>query len=108
MGFGRRDFTVRSCAALLIYFTALVSSGGPVAQTQPAMQLKAIPTFGSAPLAVEFTGTGSGQFEGVMLLDFGDGHIEDSIPTIRSFERVHTYTAPGTYKVELKSGTYGS
>ena len=71
------------------------------------MQLKAIPTFGPAPLAVEFTGTGSGHVEGVMLLDFGDGHMDDSIPTIRGFERVHTYTAPGPYRVELKSGAYG-
>jgi len=40
-----------------------------------------------------------------MRLDFGDGSLDDSISTIRGFERTHTYAAPGTYKAELKSGT---
>src|SRR3954451_22874329 len=66
--------------------------------------LKASPTVGSAPLVVTFTGTGSGVIEGVMLLDFGDGQTDESISTIRTFTRTHTYTAAGSYTVQLKSG----
>ena len=69
--------------------------------------LAASPTIGTAPLAVTFTGTGSGVNEGVMLLDFGDGQTDDSISTIRTFTRTHTYTAAGSYTVQLKSGAYG-
>ena len=69
--------------------------------------LAASPTIGTAPLAVTFTGTGSGMNEGVMLLDFGDGQKDDSISTIRTFTRKHTYTAAGSYTVQLKSGAYG-
>lgn len=69
--------------------------------------LAASPTFGTAPLVVTFTGTGSEDFEGVMLLDFGDGQTDDSISPIRTFTRVHTYSVAGSYTVELKSGTFG-
>lgn len=69
--------------------------------------LAASPTIGTAPLEVTFTGTGSGTLEGVMLLDFGDGQTDDSISTVRDFTRKHTYVAPGSYTVELKSGTFG-
>ena len=65
------------------------------------------PKSGSAPLVVTFTGEGSGHFEGVMALDFGDGEIDNSISTIRSFMRRHTYSVPGIYKAELRSGPYG-
>jgi PKD repeat protein len=65
------------------------------------------PKSGSAPLIVTFTGEGSGHFEGVMALDFGDGEIDNSISTIRSFTRTHTYAVPGIYTAELKSGPYG-
>ena len=70
-------------------------------------QFAASPNSGSAPLVVTFTGEGSGQLEGVMALDFGDGKIDHSISTIRGFTRTHTYVAPGTYTAELKSGPYG-
>ena len=69
--------------------------------------LTASPTSGKAPLVVTFTGTGSGIFEGVMLLDFGDGQTDNTISTIRTFTRTHTYAVAGTYKVELKSGAWG-
>ena len=67
----------------------------------------ASPKSGSAPLVVTFTGEGSGHFEGVMALDFGDGAIDHSISTIRGFTRTHTYVVRGTYMAELKSGPYG-
>ena len=67
----------------------------------------ASPMSGSAPLVVTFTGEGSGHFEGVMALDFGDGAIDHSISTIRGFTRTHTYIMPGTYTAELKRGPYG-
>lgn len=70
-------------------------------------RLDASPTAGPAPLVVTFTGTGSGIAEGVMLLEFGDGQTDHSISTIRGFTRTHTYTSPGTYAVELKSGPSG-
>jgi PKD repeat protein len=41
-----------------------------------------------------------------MLLDFGDGQSDTSISTIRGFTRTHTYSQPGCYKVELRSGAY--
>jgi PKD repeat protein len=69
--------------------------------------LSASPLSGPAPLVVTFRGQGSGQFEGVMALDFGDGTTDRSISTIRGFERAHTYEVPGTYIAELKSGPYG-
>ena len=77
------------------------------AHTNSNSNLTATPTSGTAPLMVTFTGTGSGMFEGVMLLDFGDGHTDSSISTIRGFTRTHTYTAAGSYKAELKSGAQG-
>jgi PKD repeat protein len=70
-------------------------------------KLEASPTSGAAPLVVTFTGTGSGSFEGVMLLDFGDGQTDDSISPIRTFDRTHTYTNAGSYTVQLKSGASG-
>jgi PKD repeat protein len=69
--------------------------------------LSASPLSGPAPLVVTFRGHGSGHFEGVMSLDFGDGTTDRSISTIRGFERAHTYAAPGTYIAELKSGSSG-
>jgi len=69
--------------------------------------LSASPLAGPAPLVVTFRGQGSGHFEGVMALDFGDGTTDRSISTIRGFERAHTYEVPGTYIAELKSGPYG-
>jgi PKD repeat protein len=67
----------------------------------------ASPLSGPAPLVVSFSGQGSGQREGVMLLDFGDGTVDRTISTIRGFTRSHTYASPGTYTAELKSGPYG-
>jgi PKD repeat protein len=69
--------------------------------------LTASPTAGSAPLAVTFTGTGSGVLEGVMLLDFGDGTTDNSISTIRGFTRTHTYVVAGSYTARLNGGAYG-
>jgi PKD repeat protein len=77
------------------------------ADSSSKSSLMAAPTSGQAPLVVTFSGTGSGILEGVMLLDFGDGHTDDSISTIRTFTRTHTYTAAGSYTVELKSGAFG-
>jgi len=70
-------------------------------------QFAASPNSGSAPLVVTFAGEGSGHFEGVMALDFGDGTIDHSISTIRGFTRTHTYVVPGIYTAELKSGPHG-
>jgi len=69
--------------------------------------LSASPTFGTAPLEVTFSGTGSGDSEGIMLLDFGDGQTDDSISPIRTFTRTHTYAVAGSYTAELKSGAFG-
>lgn len=77
------------------------------AHTDSKNRLDATPTSGNAPLTVTFTGTGSGHFEGVMRLEFGDGQSDDSISTIRDFRRTHTYNAPGSYTAELKSGAFG-
>jgi PKD repeat protein len=77
------------------------------ADASPQSNLAASPTSGPAPLVVTFTGSGSGDFEGVMLLEFGDGETDTSISTIRTFTRTHTYTAPGSYTVRLKSGASG-
>jgi hypothetical protein len=90
-------------AAAAIAGIALSSMG---AQVNSNGSLAASPLSGRAPLVVTFTGSGSGELEGVMRLDFGDGDVDDSISTIRGFERTHTYVAPGTYTAELKSGTY--
>lgn len=77
------------------------------AGANPTASLAASPTSGKAPLVVTFTGSGSGMIEGVMLLVFGDGQTDDTISPIRTFTRTHTYAAPGTYQVELKSGAWG-
>ena len=80
---------------------------GMNAQTGSKASLEATPTGGSAPLVVTFTGSGSGELEGVMRLEFGDGQADDSISTIRSFTRTHTYAVAGSYTAELRSGAYG-
>lgn len=77
------------------------------AQSGPTASLEAAPMQGKAPLAVTFTGQGSGRMEGIMLLDFGDGESDRSISTVRGFKRTHTYQSPGTYTVRLQSGDYG-
>ena len=69
-------------------------------------KLAATPASGAPPLVVEFTGAGSGTIEGVMVLDFGDGQMDDSISTVRAFKRTHTYAAAGTYTAVLKSGAF--
>lgn len=77
------------------------------AQTSSASDFKATPSCGNAPLEVTFTGQGSGDMEGEMLLDFGDGNTDGSISTIRGFTRTHIYTAPGTYVAQLISRAHG-
>ena len=77
------------------------------ADASPQSTLAASPTSGPAPLVVTFTGTGSGAFEGVMLLEFGDGETDTSISTVRTFMRTHTYKAPGSYPARLRSGASG-
>jgi len=77
------------------------------AQPNSNNSLEASPTSGTAPLVVTFTGTGSGIFEGVMLLDFGDGQTDGTISSIRGFSRTHTYAVPGSYTVHLKGGPWG-
>jgi hypothetical protein len=71
-------------------------------------KLAATPTSGASPLAVDFTGTGSGTPEGVMVLDFGDGQIDDTISTVRGFRRTHVYAAAGNYTAVLLSGALGN
>jgi len=76
-------------------------------ESSPNDSFKASPTSGQAPLVVTFTGTGSGQLEGEMVLDFGDGQADHSISKIRGFTRTHTYAKAGSYMAELKSGAWG-
>ena len=71
-------------------------------------KLAATPASGAPPLVVEFTGAGSGTIEGVMVLDFGDGQMDDTISTVRGFKRTHTYAEAGTYTAVLKSGAFDS
>ncbi len=88
---------------------AIVLSLGSILMPQPATpqaRLAAVPTAGPPPLVVVFTGTGSGESEGVMMLDFGDGHVDDTIPTVRNFSRTHTYAVAGTYIAVLKSAPF--
>ena len=80
---------------------------GMIAPTASNSNFAASPTSGTAPLEVTFTGMGSGMFEGVMQLDFGDGQSDTSISPIRDFTRKHTYTAAGAYTAELKGGPFG-
>lgn len=81
-----------------------MASASMSAQVNSKNSLEASPLDGKAPLSVTFSGSGSGELEGVMRLEFGDGEADDTISTIRGFRRTHTYAAPGTYTAELKSG----
>jgi hypothetical protein len=88
---------------------AVILGAGIVLMTGSAIsqgKLAATPVSGAPPLVVDFTGTGSGAAEGVMILDFGDGQIDETISTVRSFKRTHTYAAAGTYTAVLKSGAF--
>jgi hypothetical protein len=76
-------------------------------QANSDSNLAAVPISGAAPLEVTFTGTGLGIIEGVMQLDFGDGQSDSTISPIRDFTRKHTYTAAGSYTVQLKGGPWG-
>ena len=80
---------------------------GMSAQTGPNDTLAASTMSGRAPLVVTFTGTGSGEYESVLILDFGDGQIDDSLPTVHSFTRTHTYAKDGSYTAELRGGPWG-
>jgi PKD repeat protein len=102
MAMARHLWNVATVAATLVLITVSMT-----AHTNSTPNLTASPMSGEAPLTVTFTGRGSGQLEGVMLLDFGDGQSDNSISTIRGFTRTHTYSAPGSYTAELKSGAYG-
>ena len=62
------------------------------AQTGPNDTLAASTMSGKAPLVVTFTGTGSGEYESVLILDFGDGQIDDSLPTIHRSTRTHIHS----------------
>ena len=105
----------RKCIGLdrpFFYLPGIVSALGILGLIMTAHanangSLAASPVIGSAPLIVTFTGTGSGSFEGIMQLDFGDGKTDNSISPIREFRRVHTYTIPGSYTVHLRGGSYG-
>src|SRR5829696_5634650 len=88
---------------------AVILAIGIVLMTESATsqgKLAATPTSGAPPLVVDFTGAGSGTAEGVMVLDFGDGQMDDTISTVRGFKRTHTYTAAGSYTAVLKSGPF--
>ena len=88
---------------------AVILAIGIVLMTESATsqsKLAAMPTSGAPPLVVDFTGAGSGAAEGVMVLDFGDGQLDDTISTVRTFKRTHTYAAAGTYTAVLKSGAF--
>jgi hypothetical protein len=111
-GFLNRIRKVRTMARHLSKFAAVATILGMVtvvmtADTSSSSNLEASPTSGPAPLVVTFTGTGSGIFEGVMLLEFGDGQTDGSISSIRGFTRTHTYAVPGSYTVHLKGGPWG-
>jgi hypothetical protein len=98
----------RLLRAIAAAFAALgVVKASMSRESGPNDSFEASPTLGQAPLVVTFTGTGSGQLEGVMVLDFGDGQADDSISTIRGFKRIHTYAKAGSYIAELKSGAWG-
>jgi PKD repeat protein len=92
---------------MTIHITLALATIIMTARAHSQSNLAASPTSGTAPLVVTFTGRGSGMFEGVMLLDFGDGQTDTSISTIRNFTRTHTYTAAGSYTVQLKSSAFG-
>ncbi len=59
-----------------------------------------IPTMGSAPLEVEFTGTSTGT-PILWKYDFGDGYLSTSQ------NPVHTFRKPGVYTVSLKVWAFG-
>ena len=89
--------------------TAVILAIGMILMTESATSqgsLAATPTSGAPPLVVDFTGAGSGAAEGVMVLDFGDGQMDDTISTVRAFRRTHTYAAAGIYTAVLKSGGF--
>ena len=92
---------MRASAAILAIGIVLMNDNA-ISQTR----LAAAPTSGAQPLVVDFTGTGSGSAEGIMVLDFGDGQMDDTISTVRGFKRTHTYAAAGTYTAVLKSGAF--
>ncbi|MTV15648.1 MULTISPECIES: hypothetical protein [Bradyrhizobium] len=76
-------------------------------QMNATSALVASPVSGAAPLEVTFSGTGPGIPEGVVVLEFGDGSIDDTISSIRGFTRTHIYRAAGSYMAVLRSGAYG-
>jgi len=92
---------MRASAAILAIGIVLMNDNA-ISQTR----LAAAPTSGAPPLVVDFTGTGSGSAEGIMVLDFGDGQMDDTISTVRAFKRTHTYAAAGTYTAVLMSGGF--
>jgi len=65
----------------------------------PIVDLDATPTFGDAPLLVQFDGSGSVDGDGGaidFLWDFGDGSPTSNAPTLQ-----HNYVADGVYVVRL-------
>lgn len=76
-------------------------------QMNATSALVASPMSGAAPLKVTFSGTGPGIPEGVVVLDFGDGRVDDTISSIRGFTRTHIYRTAGSYAAVLKGGAYG-
>ena len=92
---------MRASAAILAIGIVLMNDSA-ISQDR----LAAAPTSGAQPLVVDFTGTGSGSAEGIMVLDFGDGQMDDTISTVRGFKRTHIYAAAGTYTAVLKSGAF--
>lgn len=104
----RRTIVMRQLSTLAAAAIALgILTSCMTAHTRSNSSLEASPTSGTAPFAVTFTGTGSGELEGVMVLDFGDGQKDHTISTIRGFRRTHTYTTAGSYTAELRSGADG-
>lgn len=95
---------LRSFAAVFIVGIVMAASS---AQAPERGSLTASPMAGKAPLLVTFSGTGSGIMEGVMLLEFGDGQIDNTISPIGGFTRVHSYAVVGAYKAVLKRGAFG-
>ncbi|MEM6405434.1 MAG: cellulose binding domain-containing protein [Pseudomonadota bacterium] len=70
----------------------------PPSNQPPVAQVTASPRQGTAPLAVNFNGSGSADPDGdnlSYLWNFGDGN------TANTATAVHTYTAAGTYAVSL-------
>ncbi len=76
-----------------------VSVTSSVVQNQaPTASVSAAPLSGQAPLTVSFDGTGSDDDKGVVLYEWD---FDDGSPVVSGAEVNHTFTAAGSYQVNL-------